>query len=63
MSTNLPPAVTAINSLGAIFDAAIEREVQKREAARKPDCRNCGGDGYTHDAPVCPACHGTGKES
>ena len=28
----------------------------------KTDCRNCGGDGYTHDAPVCPACKGTSKE-
>lgn len=25
------------------------------------DCRNCGGDGYTIDAPECPACKGEGR--
>jgi DnaJ-class molecular chaperone len=24
-------------------------------------CHNCGGDGYTADLPVCPACDGTGR--
>lgn len=39
---------------GEIARAAIAK-------ASGSDCRNCGGDGYTHDAPRCPACDGTGK--
>lgn len=27
----------------------------------KVDCRNCGGDGYTINAPTCPACGGAGQ--
>lgn len=26
-------------------------------------CKNCGGDGYTSEQAVCPACNGTGKDS
>jgi hypothetical protein len=26
-----------------------------------PYCTNCGGDGFTADAPKCPACNGTGR--
>ncbi len=32
------------------------------EHADRPDCRNCGGDGYTTDDSKCPACFGTGRE-
>lgn len=35
--------------------AALNTPAQSRH-----DCRNCGGDGFTHDAPVCPACDGRG---
>jgi len=27
----------------------------------RTDCRNCGGDGFTVDSPVCPACQGRGR--
>jgi len=29
-------------------------------ADHRRECRNCGGEGFTHDAPVCPACEGRG---
>jgi len=34
----------------------LERVLAERHG--RPDCRNCGGDGFTVDAPVCPACGG-----
>jgi len=26
-------------------------------------CQNCGGQGYTSEAPRCPACDGTGRDT
>jgi hypothetical protein len=37
------------------------RRAAKAKASPPPYCANCGGDSYTSEEPICPACNGTGK--